>query len=219
MFEQSGITTTPYEDGKTIEPRCRVFQLNKEAKEFGPKPLPISIPNWSGHEFLSDVVGDDILQSIPTIGIKSGSTDYLDLVRPDEFVDLDGKYVCIMKGIDVFKRHFVTFGIKAISVDDPGNETHYIYTLFRRYSENSSIWVLCKSHYSESSGLVVEMSLDCSPTVGKNGRELVKKLFSMYKNGNKGMEGIAEFYDTKIQKYVDRKYVLSFYAPMKKLSL
>src|SRR5271169_2879100 len=114
MFEVSGVTTTPYEDGKTIEPCVRSYSFDET---FVPKPLPKSTPNWNSHKFLSDVVGDELLDCIPTVGIKSGSTDYLDLVRPEEFVDADGNKICLMKGIDVFKRHFVSFGIKLSEVD------------------------------------------------------------------------------------------------------
>lgn len=211
MFEQSGPTTTPYEVGKHIEPCVRVFSSKDE---FTPQPLPKSTANWTPHKFLSDVVGDDLLNSIPTIGIKSGSTDYLDLVRPDEFVDSEGNNLFVMKGMDVFDRHFVTFGIKV--TDEKLKEKFYIYTAFRRYSSPDSIWVLCKSHYSHSEGHVVESILNSTSTIGEKGRDSLKRLFSMYKDGNLGMEGVSEMFDYEKDEYVEKKFTLTFYSPAEK---
>jgi hypothetical protein len=210
MFEQSGPTTTPYEEGKTIEPCVRVFKLNEN---FVPQPLPKSTSKWTPHEFLSDIVGDELLNSIPTIGIKSGATDYLDLVRPDEFIDSEGKHIVLMKGMDVFERHFVTFGVKASGENI--NDKFYIYTVFRRYSSPSSGWVLCKSHYSFSSGHIVETVLNSSPTIGSKGRELLRNFFATYKD-NKGIEGVAEVFNNDTDDFVEKKFTLTFYPPMEK---
>lgn len=216
MFEQSGPTTTSYCEGKVIEPCVKIYKMSDN---FVPQPLPKSGPNWSSHKFLSDIIGDEILDSIPIVGIKSGSTDYLDLVRPEEFVDSDGKKLYIMKGMDVFGRHFVTFGIKAdcVDADTESKSKFYIYTIFRRYTNLDSIWVLCKSHYSATSGHDVEAMLNCNPTIRDTGIDSLKKLFSAYKDNNKGFEGKCEVYCEKSDDFVEKKFILTFYSPTEKV--
>jgi hypothetical protein len=209
----SGPATTPFFEDSTLEPCTRVIKLDAN---FVPQVLPTSKKNWTSHEYLSDIIGDDILNSAPVIEITSGGTDYLDLVKPTDFVDSKGLPVCIIKGLDPFKRHYVSFGAQLTTINTNGEQLeneYYIYTIFRRYTDHSSFWVMCKSHYSKSRGLKVDEVLDCSTSIGESGREKVKELFDAYKNNNKGIKGLYSVFDMEQKEYVKVFCVLKLYCP------
>jgi hypothetical protein len=139
-------TATPYYPGATIDPIVRII-VEHEAQ-----PLPISDPKWSHCEYLQDIFGRTRLDEMPTIGITSGYTDYLDMVRPS---DMCGS--SLAKGIDPFGRHFVCMKIGSrMSKNDAYDES--IFTIFRRYT-NANTWVCVVSRGCSSESFRVNSGL------------------------------------------------------------
>jgi hypothetical protein len=80
--------------------------------------------------------------------MKVGDTDYLDIISNAQMVNDQGQQQNIVKGIDPFRREFITMHLQLLDILDRVIDTG-IYTLFRRYTDrNSSLFVFCRSHYS-----------------------------------------------------------------------
>jgi len=171
---------------------------------------------WTSHEYLTNLFGDEFLDSIQTITTKNGSTDYLDRVESSDFVDSANNPVYMAKGIDQFDRHFITMGLCVTPKSDPNNteDRYYIYTLFRRYTESDSIWVMCKSHYSKDTDFIVPNLLKYSMTVTNEAYEILKRMIHDFKNGNNGIELQSETWKHNKNGYVNENYVIKFYRPV-----
>jgi len=161
----SECTTTDWRTTGVIDASLKVIDMNNIPKKF---ELVKSKPSWDSQNksFLENLVGgQDVLDKIPTVGIISGQTDYLDLVQESDMVDQDRKSVHWTKGIDVFNREFLSF---RVSVSKEGEPPEFlIFTLFRRRS-TSNLFVFCKSHYSSGSANIFEriMGTGCVVTPG-----------------------------------------------------
>lgn len=189
----SGPATTVY-DPNNPEVKEQIRAINFFNEVFQPAALPRSQPKWSPNDYLEGLLGKELLDNIPTIGITSGSTDYLDLVKPNDFVDSNGNNTFMAKGICPFGRHFVTFGLELTNVETQ-EKKKYIYTVFRRYTSADSSYVICKSHFSSSSdGQLLESVLNISTLVTTNVYNTLKKLFDNFKSGNSGID--FEYEDT-----------------------
>jgi hypothetical protein len=79
------------------------------------------IPSW-----ITDNVDIDKIP-ILDLGNKSGITNYID------FVTVEDVNAPIMKGIDVYKRPFLT-----LRIQDRLENTVSVHTIFRRYTDASS---------------------------------------------------------------------------------
>jgi hypothetical protein len=140
------------------------FEVNCYEVDVGVPPIfkarsNPSVPRWDrSPDFLLGIFDSDVLERMPVTGISNGATDYLDQVKEEDFRDAMGNPVSSIKGIDGFQRHFVSLKIKTVDVAD-GTAHDFIYTLFRRYTPDNSIWVLCKSHYSKSRDMNLVQSL------------------------------------------------------------
>lgn len=168
---------------------------------------------WTAHPYLSQLFDDELLESIPTITTECGGTGYLDRVKPNDFIDENNVPVHMAKGIDQFDRHFVTMGLQVSSKSDPGDNRYYIYTLFRRYTETYSIWVMCISHYSKNTDFIIPNLLRYSMVVTNEAWEILKKLLQNYKNGNNGIELTSDEWDYEKNEYVKKDYIIKFYCP------
>ena len=97
-----------------------------------------------------------LLDKITTItSMKVGDTDYLDIISSDQMVNDQGQQQNIVKGIDQYRREFITMHLQLLDISDTVIDTG-IYTLFRRYTDrNSSLFVFCRSHYSSSGSTAI----------------------------------------------------------------
>jgi hypothetical protein len=129
------------------------------------------LPTWSPCEYLENVFGKDKLDKIPTIYIKSGRTDYLDIVRP---IDLVGSRAC--KGLCPFRRHFLTFHVEMYNEQKEFVRSG-IMTLFKRYTD-SSCYVVVASHYAPDLRLEFNACFDCSSTVSEKSKQLLTEFFN-----------------------------------------
>lgn len=86
---------------------------------------------------MKDILLDKIKSSIPVydIGLKCGSTGYIDFVTVEDLGDND-----IVQGIDVYKRHFISIRYRLIGKNNEMN-TIKVITIFKRYTDNDTIWV------------------------------------------------------------------------------
>ncbi len=176
-----------------------------------PEPV-VSLPRWDQTPVYLDNIFGKTLGQIPIIGVLNGATDYLDMVRPKDFVDANGQPVCMAKGTDPYGRHFVSMGIK-ITQSNTKQTEHHIYTLFRRYTDRSSQWVMCKSHYSQSPSHVLNSLFGYSMTMTDVALGRLKELVTSYNHGNIGILLTAEVFDHTTHKYVNREYLVSLYPP------
>ena len=82
----------------------------------------------------------DNWSDLPTIdiGSRTGSTDYIDFIKPEEVSH------SLMRGVDVYGRNFLT--IKAEIHDSKGTIWQVFETFFQRYNDCNNIWVGC-GHY------------------------------------------------------------------------
>jgi len=169
-----------------------------------------SVPKWGrSPDFLLDIFGSELLEAMPVTGISNGTTDYLDQVREEDFRDDMGNPVSLIKGIDGFSRHFVSLKIKTIDVAN-GNTCDFIYTLFRRYTPEDSIWVLCKSHYSKSSDMnLMQNLLDFDTTVTPS---LKQRLAELARSHN-GVVLPYNLYDWKINSKVSGECKVTILSP------
>lgn len=182
---KSGATNTP-DSVQEIKPQIQI--INKPSI-----PTHKSTKEWSENDYLNDLLGEEFLRSLPVISIQNGSTDYLDRVKEEDFVDDSGNTVSLVKGVDCHGRHFVSMRLdtsRLADKDTDGGEfihERFIYTIFRRYTDLDSVWVICKSHYSQGESYVVEYALDCSTVIRENTRKNLQKLFTDYQSGNNGV--------------------------------
>lgn len=133
-------------------------------------------------EFLINLVGSDFLNSIPTIQVKNGNTDYLDLVDPKDFIDKDGNPVSLAKGVDINGREFLTFGIH---LNNAGENFYEINTIFRRYSDSNK-WVMCRSHCLGDYNYHFERLMEYE-NMSQNFINNFKNLIHNYQNENNGI--------------------------------
>ena len=215
LLTSAGPTTTPHVEGARIEPVIKVCGQDEQVAN---KQLPRSVPSWNPHNYLTELFGDELLAEMPTIEITSGSTDYLDLVESDDFVDQNDNPVCMAKGIDPFGRHFVTMGLQVDYKDGDENNAenkseYYIYTLFRRYTDTNSGWVLCKSHCSKSRDFIIGSLLKCSTVVYDETIVILKKMLDDFQNRNTGIELSMEQWDGTKKDYVQKVCNVKFYCP------
>jgi hypothetical protein len=211
----SGITATPYHDQATVESCFKVYDMNNTIES---RELPRSGPMWEPDEYLTNIFGNEILDSMLTIGITSGGTDYLDQVQPEDFIDAKENYVHMAKGMDPFKRHFVTFGIQLTKTNcenatECKSERH-IYTLFRRYTSSRSHWVMCKSHHSSSRGFTVDHLFDCHTTATSETGRILKQLVTVHAiHPDIETELSCEIYDRDKNAYVVETYKVKLCCP------
>ncbi len=167
--------------------------------------------SWYSDVYLTNIFGNDFLNSIPTIETSNGSTDYLDRIKPENFYN-NTVPVCLVKGIDAFKRHFVSFGIE---INDESGKVmeHAIYTLFRRYTDPNSIWVMCKSHYSESQGYIFNNIFEYSMMVTDEARNHLINLIKDFKNENIGLTLPCEIFNSTTMNYDNVLYTVKLYHP------
>ena len=100
-----------------------------------PKLLKLIVPEskWTRMPFLDDM--------------ENGATNYLDSVPFCSFTN----GATALRGVDEWKRPFLTFSVSVDVLSDPEMETrHEIYTIFQRYSDSDKVWVVCASHLPES---------------------------------------------------------------------
>lgn len=216
----SAITTTVYDPtNPVVSPQIKAYSISTV---FEPKPLPRSEAKWTPNEYLTQLFGEKLLDEIPTIEITSGQTDYLDLVKPTDFnevhshnLPLTGKEnTCMAKGMDVYGRHFVAFGFELFS--EATNKTyHYIYTLFRRYSNLNSHYVICRSHYSEAENTFMDDIFDNSIGVNNKVYATLQKLIDNYRNGNSGLMIEHDYPDYNTNSVITQKYRVKMYNPNK----
>ena len=164
---------------------------------------------WDHHSYLSSLFGDNVLESIPTVGIANGSTGYLDIVKPSDFVGL----AHMVKGKDQFQRHFVSIGLQ-ITDTESGVAEHFIYTIFRRYTDSNSCWVMCKSHYSESSSYIVNNLFDYDMILSQGALTLLKRLIDDHYDKAQGIVLDNESYDYVESKKTKKTYIIRFYRPL-----
>lgn len=203
----------------TLEPGLKVYttsQINEEMEEKqNAGYVGENEKQWNDHPFLVDLFGKEILDSTPHVSVKSGGTDYLDIIKPKDFIDKNGKNVHMVKGIDRFNRHFVSFGFKMKNMETD-NDDFSIYTLFRRYTDYNGGWVFCKSHYSES------IRYDLETAIGQEGnvwiqektKENLKKLVKDYdENGFSRINSNIIEWNSSKNKYIEKEVIVSLYCP------
>lgn len=203
----------------TLEPGLKVYttsQINEEMEEKqNADYVGENEKQWNDHPFLVDLFGKKILDSTPHISVKSGGTDYLDIIKPRDFVDKNGKNVHMVKGIDRFDRHFVSFGFKMKNIETD-KEEFSIYTIFRRYTDPNGGWVICKSHYSESLGhdLGIALGQEGSAWLQEKTKENIKKLVEEYdENGFSRINSNISEWDSNKKEYVEKEVIISLYCP------
>ena len=207
MFTTVQPATTPFTEGAELKPVVRIIN-DATIRETEGKTLPRSSGQWNPYPsdvaYLSNIFGADLLDKMPIIAITSGSTDYLDLVSPRDFED----GVFFVKGVDPFKRPFVSFALQ-VDKANPDKTFRYIYTVFRRYSNPSSIWMLCRSHWSESDGFLGDHLLKCSTSIYDETVEILKKMVQEFQSGNQGTLMNYKACDEK----TPSEYRMKFYCP------
>lgn len=112
------------------------------------------------------------------IGMKNGSTGYLDFIKPD-----DVKSNNIMKGRDASLRPFFVF--KAEFEYPNGLKKKTFTTFFQRYSDNYLLWHCC-GHYG----------INLMSTEGGTNNEQFKLLYELFLSGeykiNKDLVGVQK---------------------------
>jgi hypothetical protein len=91
-----------------------------------------SFPDW-----LVDIIGYDQLEKFPVLdlGDKVGMTDYIDFVR------LEDVTAPVMRGVDVYRRPFLT-----LRVINRKTGKLSVHTIFQRYTDCVSPWC-CGTRY------------------------------------------------------------------------
>ncbi len=171
---------------------------------------------WVSHEYLTNIFDDDFLNNIPTIETTLGSTGYLDRIEPKDFCNNKGLPVCIIKGFDEFKRHFVSFGTKIINNQTNEIIEQSIYTLFPRYTDPNSSWVMCRSHYSDSLGYIFRNVFEYSVQVNNKALNHLKNLINNYKQANNGIVLSYEIYNDISNEYDKIPCTVKLYCPLNK---
>jgi hypothetical protein len=99
------------------------------------------------------------------IGLKCGSTGYLDFINPSELGSNN-----IMKGIDSVSRKFYVF--KAILVYPNGKTKKTFTTFFQRFSDDELLWHCC-GHFGEN----------LMSTEGGANLEQIKMIYQLFSSG------------------------------------
>jgi len=165
--------------------------------------------SWCPHPYLTEIFGDPFLKTVPTITAINGCTDYLDRVKPSDFKD-----TCFVKGLDQFHRHFVSFGVE-IKDRDNTVVSHSIYTLFRRYTDTNSIWVMCQSHYSEDRKDHFNNMLRYSMQVTNEAQLILEILLCDFETRKCGLMLPCERFNHNTKEYDKIIYNVAFYCPAK----
>lgn len=163
--------------------------------------------SWCPHPYLTEIFGDPFLDAVPTITTINGCTDYLDQVKPSDFKD-----TCFVKGLDQFQRHFVSFGVEIKDTDNTV-VSHTIYTLFRRYTDANSIWVMCQSDYSEDRKDHFNNMLRYSMQVTDEAELILEILLCDFKTRKCGLMLPCERFNRDTEKYDKIIYNVTFYCP------
>ena len=211
LFSEPGAATTPFRPGTELGPKVKCIAIGDTVRQ---SKLPRSAPEWTDHEYLTKFFTQERLDSMPNTAITSGATDYLDLVKPEDFVDDDNNNVHMIKGIDPFRRHFVSIGIEVYDVEEK-QSNYYIYTIFRRYSSSTSGWVICKSHYSKTGGTKHDTVLGISGSswVSDRTRNMLQTMMCDYESGKNEHYKNSKMYDYKKHDYVEKNFIVKFYCP------
>ena len=121
----------------------------------------------------------DLNFPILDIGIKNGSTGYLDFINPDNLGSNN-----IMKGIDTFSRHFIVF--KAEFEYPNGFKKKTFTTFFQRYTSDELLWHCCGHH-----------GVNLMDTGGGANNEQIKMLYELFSSGeykiNKDIFDVQKF--------------------------
>lgn len=103
--------------------------------------------------YLEELVGATLFRGTKTILAVVGDTHYLDGVHRSE---LQGTALC--RGVDPLRRPFVTFRVTVRH--NPSQricEKDVVYTVFQRYTDDDSIFVLCPSHATPNTRAFAEV--------------------------------------------------------------
>ena len=90
-----------------------------------------------------------------------GDSGYIDHIKPEHF---NGSKA--LKGIDKYKRCFLSFTLKIINTHNK-NESTVIYTIFQRYKHDSCV-VFCLSHNSKNRYRFIEEQITNGSIVMSN---------------------------------------------------
>lgn len=82
---------------------------------------------------LFNALGENFIETLPVldIGLRCGSTDYID------FITIEDMTSSIMKGTDCHKRPFIAIKVKCA---ENGVNKYAVGTFFQRYSDESKSW-------------------------------------------------------------------------------
>ena len=92
-------------------------------------------------EYLYDLFSKEKLDALPILDMASnmGDTDYIDFLKPEDLSQP------IMKGIDKYKRQFITFLFQQ-------RNKQRVITFFQRYSDSKNFWVYGGSPFIDLDG-------------------------------------------------------------------
>ncbi|MDB2614282.1 hypothetical protein N9Y92_03905 [Chlamydiales bacterium] len=77
--------------------------------------------------------GIEKFKKIPTLELKNRkNSDYIDFIKSKELTS------SIMRGVDNFKRPFITF---CLNRENGSNQNAFVTTIFQRYSDQNRLWV------------------------------------------------------------------------------
>lgn len=151
-------------------------------------------------EYIRKLMGDEFYNTIFCKyyrDVKIGSSGYLDSFNKDDF---EGH--SIMMGHDLYRRWFCAF---RVSMTDGDEEYCYIYTIFQRFSDNPTKYVLTKSHFSESKTYHFERLFNSgSANINDEGYRVLERIFADYANGNRGTKHIVSDFDGVETEYTVR---------------
>lgn len=154
---------------------------------------------------LENIFGD-LLYDLPVISVQSGGTGYLDEVCLDDFTH--GVAMC--RGVDCFKREFVTMKItvfKEYSGEWKVHESRVIYTLFKRYTGENNTWVMCISHRTKSKNKFAQL-VRATTLVTEYAEEKLRQLINCYRTGVP-MIMIDQEYNTQTKCFLPSYYKVS----------
>ena len=159
--------------------------------------------DWKNSKYLTDVFGQDLIDTMPTVHVQNGATDYHDLVKAADF---QGQL--FVKGVDDFCRHAVSFCVEIEKEEKDGTWTRCsksLKTLFQRYPQDSSFFVICNSHmYKHQDMYLFASLLDFSVAVDKKVTLHLKTLVRDFKLGQQS-----------VLKYNNQDYRIRFCNPEK----
>lgn len=115
------------------------------------------------HELIDKI--KELKVPILNIGLQNGSTDYLDFIELEELGNNN-----IMKGTDLYSRHFIVF--KAEFEFPNGSKRKTFTTFFQRYKNDKYFWMCCGNH-----------GLNLMVTPGGTNTEQYKLLYELFSSG------------------------------------